>query len=111
MATTLALQLYKKRKVRQNASAFKVLLATPASGTAVLPASGMFALRPDAVTTQRAGVTVTGPSSRTISVPALAAGVFHHIGKLERGSSVTVEAGIDLYVDTGLGKYRKIVNG
>jgi hypothetical protein len=102
----------KNRKLRQNVSAFRSLIATPAATTVQLPASGMFAvMNPAGASNGATALTVAGGQSHTIKVPALAAGEFRLIGKLERSTEVVMTAGFDLYLDTGLGKLRKVVDG
>lgn len=112
MTTALATASYLKRqRQRQNVGAFAALVDTPAVGTVVIPANGMFALVTPAIHAAGAAAVVTGPRNRTISVPAMVAAKHRPIGKLEEGSSVVLQAWVDLYVDTGLGKYQKICRG
>jgi hypothetical protein len=108
---TTTAQQRKRRMARQNLSMFTALLDTPETGTVVIPATGLFALRAPAAHAAGNALTVTGPTDRTIGVPALAENEFHLIGKLERGSAVALQSWIDLYVHTGLGGYRLICNG
>lgn len=100
-----------QRAERQALSKFKSLVATPALTSTKLPATAVFAIRSRAGNVAGSALTVTGPSARTIGVPALAANEFHRIGKLEAGSTTTIGAAFDLYIDTGLGSYKKILRG
>jgi hypothetical protein len=109
--TTQAQRLRRRRKARQDLSQFAALIETPGTGTVVIPADGMFALRAPAAHAAGNALTVTGPTNRTIGVPALAENDFHLIGKLERGTTVALQSWIDLYVHAGLGGYRKICDG
>jgi hypothetical protein len=109
---TTAAQLKRKRqRERQNVAAFAALLSAPATGSVVIPADGMFAIVTPAAHVAGNALTVVGPLNRTIGVPAMAAGEQRLIGKLERGSTVTLAAWADLHLDTGLGTYRKIRRG
>jgi hypothetical protein len=97
---------------RQNLRKFKAALASPPTTTLTIPATALFAL------VSRAGnaalgsaLTVTGPTNRTIGVPALVTGQRKLIGKLERGTVVTINAALDLYVETGLGSYKRVLKG
>lgn len=109
---TTATQLKRKRqRQRMDVAAFKALLATPATGSVAIPANGMFAIVTPLLHAAGNAATVVGPRNRTIGVPAMPAGEQRLIGKLEKGSTVTLAAWADLYLDTGLGKLRKICKG
>lgn len=109
---TTAAQLRRNRqRERQNVREFAALLKTPATGNVVIPADGMFAIVTPLVHVAGNAATTVGPRNRTIGVPAMAAGEQRLIGKLERGTTVTLAAWADLHVDTGLGTYRKICSG
>lgn len=107
----LTLRQQQKRRERQNVTAFLALLKTPGASGAVLPASGTFALVSRAGTAAITAATFTGTRTHTVGVPALVAGAPHLIGKLEIGTVVTLVSGFDLYLDTGLGTYRKVLHG
>jgi hypothetical protein len=77
----------------------------------VIPANGMFAIVTPALHAAGVAATVVGPRNHSIGVPAMAAGQHRLIGKLEEGSTVTLAAWADLYLDVGLGKHRKICKG
>lgn len=114
--TTTAVRLEKARTRRQDAAKFKALLATPkVGGSLTLPANGMFALVPKAIAAaNNAAMTLRNtraPVAKNIGAPALAAGERHLLGFLERGSVCTPTAAYDLYLDAGLGKWRKILTG
>ena len=109
---TTAAQLKRARqRERQNVKEFSALLKVPATGSVVIPADGMFAVVTPLAHVAGNAATVVGPRNRTIGVPAMAAAEQRLIGKLERGSTVTLAAWANLYVDTGLGTYRKICSG
>lgn len=104
----------KARRERQVLSKFKSLIAAPpVSLIAALPASATFAVRSRAGNTALpAAVYVEGPQgTRAIGSPALVANEFHRLGYIERGQSVELDNTIDLYVDVGLGVYKKIATG
>lgn len=102
----------KARKVRQALSKHKAALASPPLTTFIIPATALFALvRPIGGAATGAAMTIAGPSARTIGAPALATGERHMIGKLERGSVVSLNAAFDLYINTGLGTYKRVARG
>lgn len=99
----------KIRKQRQDVSAFKGLMAAPASDAITLPANARIAFRSiDGSSAGTTAATLVGPSVRTIKTPALAAGEFALLDFAERGTVVTPEAGFEILLDTGLGKFVKI---
>jgi hypothetical protein len=101
-----------KQRKRQDVSAFKAYVASPAAVTITLPASGRFALRSRAGSIAGAtAATTVGPSNRTLKVPALVAGAQHVVDHLERATVVTLSAGFDLALDTGLGVFAVIAEG
>lgn len=105
----LAPEILREQMARRDRSEFADLIETPAVGAVTFPANARFALR--SVSGNAAGVTaatVTGPSTRTIKVPALAAGQRSTIHYAEAGSVVTPEAGFDVLLDNGLGRLVKI---
>lgn len=113
---TTAARLEKARTRRQDTSKFKALLAVPkVGGSLTLPANGLFALVPKATAVATsAAMTVRSsrsPTTRNVGAPALAAGERHLLGFLERGAVCTPTAAYDLYLDAGLGKWRKILTG
>lgn len=100
-----------ERRFRQDVKLFKAYLATPATTTLKLPANGLFFVRADSIKIAGIACTVVGRTTHSIRAPALAANAFHPIGKLTIDSTVTMAAGYDLYIDVGLGKRRRVVNG
>lgn len=114
--TTTAVRLEKARTRRQDTSKFRAYITAPqAGGSLTLPANGMFALVPKAVAAaDPAAMTLRSarsPVARNIGTPDLAAGERHLLGFLERGNVCTPTAAFDLYIDAGLGKWRKILTG
>ena len=99
----------KTRRERQDASKFKALIAAPALLTTVLPATGMFAIAAVAGKAAGAAVTIVGPRTHNLQNPLLAANQRYLIGRIERKSTVTIAAGLDLYVDVGNGKFKRII--
>lgn len=103
---------FRRRRYRQNISAFQALIDTPEDAPFVLPATGLFAImRRSGSAAVATALTVTGASTRTVGIPAMAVGDIHQIGKLEKGSEVELAATFDLYVNNGIGKYLKIAEG
>ncbi len=101
-----------KQRKRRDVSAFKAYIASPAAVTITLPAGGRFALRSTAgAVAGTTAATIVGPSSRTLKVPALAAGGQHVVDWLERATVVTLSAGFDLALDVGLGVFAIIAEG
>lgn len=99
----------KNRKARQDVSAFKSLLALPASGSFALPANARLAFRSVAgAVAGSTAATLRSASTRTIKAPALAAGAFTVLDHAERGTVVTAASGFEVLLDTGLGKFKKI---
>jgi hypothetical protein len=99
----------RRQKERRATSALAALIASPATAEFTMPCSGMFRLRTvDAIVGDPVlGVTLTGPTTRTISCPAGSAGSGVSV-YVERGTVVTPEAGFELYADVGMGHFRKI---
>ena len=114
--TTQTAILKRNRVRRQDVSEYAALLAAPkAGGSVTLPANGMFALVPKtAQAASSAALTVKSgrsPTARNVGAPALAAGERFLLGMLERGAVCTPTANYNLYVDCGLGNWRKILTG
>lgn len=114
--TTRAALLKRNRVRRQDVAEYADLVATPkAGGSLTLPANGMFALVPKtAQAASNAALTVRSgrsPAARNVGAPALAAGERFLLGMLERGAVCTPTADYNLYVDCGLGNWRKILTG
>lgn len=99
----------RRQKERRAASALASLLATPATAEFTMPVSCMVRLRTvNAIEDDPVlGLTLTGPTTRSISCPPGAAGSGVSV-YIERGTVVTPEAGFELYFDSGMGRYRKI---
>lgn len=102
----------KRRKQRQNISAFKALMATPAVGAVTLPANARLALRSVAGSVEGdPAATIVGASDRTIHAPDLDAGEMLVLDQVARGAVVTPVAGFELMLDTGLSNFVKIGEG
>lgn len=103
------------------AAYYKTLIATPGTGAITLPFGAYFAIKSIAgniagataltytgYTGVQTGSKPTPDDDRTVKVPALAAGVFYKIGRIQRAAVVTISTGFELYVNKGLGKYVKV---
>lgn len=100
------------RRLKQNVYFYRSLISVPGSISLKLPSSVNLALASRSSSgSNRTGMTVVGPTDKTIHVPPLAAGIQYAIGWFERGSVVTLAASFDLYVGTGLGSFKKILIG
>lgn len=99
----------KARKNRQDVSKFASLIETPASGAVVLPASGRFAFKSISGATAGTDVaTVVTSVTRQIKSPVMEEGGLLVMDRLHVGSSITLESDFELFLDTGLGNYKKI---
>lgn len=104
--------LSKRNKDRQNRKTFDALIATPAVGSFAMPANGRLLVRSISGAAEGTlAVTITGPSSITISSIELAAGQTMFIGYIARASVVAAEADFEVLLDKGLGQYPKIATG
>lgn len=110
-------QARKRRKERQDFSAFAALVAEPATAEFSLPANGRFRVVATAGAAEdELACTLTGcyvnqdkePVQREIQTPELDAGGYVTLDRLERGVVVTLEAGFELWVDAGLGRFVKV---
>lgn len=99
----------RKQRARRANSAIAALIAEPASAEFTMPVSSMVRLRTvEAIEDDPVlGLTLTGPTTRSISCPPGAAGSGVSV-YIERGTVVTPEAGFELYHDNGMGKFSKI---
>lgn len=122
----------KQRKLRQNVTSFAALIATPETDTVVLPAGARLSIPyPDETDPELLLATAVGaftsaedrtPADRELKtrplteaeiddeIETLSAGRLV-IDWLEKGVEVTLESGFELYVDIGLGRWRKIAEG
>ena len=97
------------RKERQNISRFTDLIATPAVGATTIPANGRIYLKSVAgCAAGTTAATISGPITRTIKTPLLAAGKSMNGIYVERGRVVTPASGFHVMLETGLGVRRKI---
>jgi hypothetical protein len=109
VSPTVANGYIQRQKRRRAVSAFAALLATPSAGTVALPSWGHFALVSDAGSAASPAA-LTLADGREIGTPALTAGQRWHVGKLE-AQSVALTGGFDLYLDVGLGQFKKVGEG
>jgi len=99
----------KRRRDRADVSRFKAALASPEESPFVLPAGAAFAFKVLAGSTNGDTIaTIVGPSARTIKAPTLSAGAFTRRFRFERATEVTLEADVELWLDTGLARLRKV---
>lgn len=107
------LQSRRERMVR---SAFRSFIATPATGQVKFPAGAKVALRAvggggGSIAKGTTAATITGPQTRTIKTPEMAAGDLLFVDWVNKGSTVTPQANFELLVHVGLGVYKKISTG
>jgi hypothetical protein len=99
----------KRRRVRQDVTAFQSLIASPETGSFTMPAGGRLKIVATAGCSRGTVVaTLTGVETRNIGAPLLAAGGSMILDHVESGVEVTPVASFDIYVDTGLGVFRAI---
>lgn len=99
----------KKQRIRRDGKKFRALIAVNDDATVTLPANARVSFV--SVAGCSAGTTaavLTGPHTRTIKTKLLAAGQRVVIDRVERGTLVTLQAGFQAYIDSGLGKWRRI---
>jgi hypothetical protein len=113
----MTLAAYKRRKERQDYSAFAALVDEPATAEFALPANGRFRVVATLGSIEdELACTLTGPYidenrdpvQRLIQTPELAVNGYVQLDRLERGVTVTLEPGFELWVDAGLGRYVKV---
>ena len=106
-------QVITHRKERQDVTEFDAYVQTPAAGSLTLPSSGRFCLvATSAATAGVTALTITNDKTTTIApVTNLDIGATIPVDHIPFDSLVTVAAGWDLLLDTGLGNYKKIVGG
>ena len=102
--------LRRHRKDRQDVTSFKFLVATPATTTVKAPANGrvIFISRSGVSVGTTAGTILTTYGTRTVKTYDT---VKTNWLALERGNVVTVSAGFDLWLDSGLAVLKKIIGG
>lgn len=117
----------KRRRQRQDVSAFNALIAEPATGDFDMPANGRIrfiatagAAAGDTAATLTGGFVQYGDedgvltrenvSTREIKTPEMVAGQAVVIDRIERGVNVDAETGFDVEVDTGLGVWKQIAS-
>lgn len=103
----------KKRRRRADVSSFAALVAAPVVGSVTLPANARLGFRrPSGIVAAGTLIaTLTGPTTREIRAPALAANEIHVLDYTERGTVVTPAFSFDVLIDSGLGVWRKIAEG
>lgn len=101
--------LRRQRRFRADTTQFAVLIATPAVGEFAMPARGRirFVSTSGSSAGDTAG-TIVGSNTRTITTPVLAAAGHVVIDGVERGCTVTPDAGYTIEVDIGLGVWKHI---
>lgn len=96
----------KRRKERQNTTAFFAYLNGTQGTAFALPANAFLFVKPDAATTDGKAALTAG--SKTLHVPVLAAGQVYECGWFEKDVTVKSEAGFTLMIDEGLGRYAAV---
>lgn len=109
------MQLSKDRRQRAKIDAvrFKPLIASPAVGPFIMPASAtLFALSIAGCAAGTTAATYTSSSgAKAVKTPLLVAGGFTPIGFVEKGITLTPATGFEIYMDSGLGRRVKIAEG
>jgi hypothetical protein len=101
-----------ERQYRQQVSRYKSAIASPPLTTLTIPATARFAIASRAGNAALASaLTVTGPTARTVGVPIMVTAQRRQIGLLHRGAVVNINAALDLYVDTGIGQWKRVLRG
>lgn len=104
--------IYQRRKARANRALYDDLVASPVTGAMTAPANARIGLRPGtSITAGDPLATLTGPSTRNITSEGLAAGDLQVVERIERGTVVTAETGVEVMLDIGLGRFAKIAEG
>lgn len=96
----------KRRKERQNTTAFAPYLNGTQGTAFAMPANAFLFVKPAAATTDGQAALTAG--DKTLHVPVLAAGQVYECGWFEKDVSVKSEAGFTLMIDEGLGRYAAI---
>src|SRR5690348_9746430 len=95
----------KRRKERQNVSAFAALIASPAEGAFTMPAGGRLRfVAPEGAVEGDTAAILVGPTTRTIKIGATSV----VIDWVERDVEVTPESGFGVDVHTGHGRWARI---
>jgi hypothetical protein len=116
--------LRRKRRQRADVSSYSALIASPATTTVVLPASGRIGIYTEsAQAADTTAATLSGAfrvrtteglgavTDKVIKTPLIGdEGGRVVIDRLEKGVSITVEAGFVVQVDIGMGAWRTICN-
>lgn len=96
----------RNQEIRRQASRFRSLVASPASGKFNMPSNAFLYVR--ALTDIATESPCASIGSREVSSPPLDSGSYHNIGFVERGVEVEVYTGFDLYFISGLDNRSKI---
>lgn len=99
-----------RQQTRQDVSAFKSFMKTPVSGSFRLPANCELVVR--ALNPVEIGAQIASIGDRTLFTPvAMDVGATRRIGYFSRGLLVSLTNNFDLYIDQGLGVYKRIASG
>lgn len=98
--------------MRQNVTAFKDLIETPETNQVVLPANGRFAIsKSSGASAGTSAMTITTSTVRAIKTPLLSANQLMILDWFEKGATIDIESGFELFVDVGLNEFKKIAEG
>lgn len=97
---------YKRRRRRRSKASHRSAIQSPQELSFVIRSNGKFAVSRNVATSAITPALRVG--SKIISAPVLATGEVHVIGNLTKGSKVTLLSGFSLYIDAGLGKWKKV---
>jgi hypothetical protein len=106
------MQYLRRQRQRSDVSQYAALIETPAVAPFALPANGRVAFK--AVSDIVAGqplATIQGKSTRNIGSKGLSTGQSQILDFVEEGATVTLQATVEMFVDTGLGLFKKIAQG
>lgn len=108
--TTAELDYCKRRKTRYVESRYRTEIATPGTSPFTIKERGQFAVRKTsgAASATPGVLTVVSTTTRSIGVPAMAAGHVRPVGLLEKKAVVTIAAGYQLLLDCGIGRYKVV---
>ena len=109
----MQVSINRRRRDKRNATALKGLVAVPAVGAFVMPASSTTFLKSVAgcVAGTSAVTLATSNGDRVIETPLLSAGELMPAGYIEKGITVTLATGFELFAEVGLDLRKKIAEG
>lgn len=94
------------RRFRRNLADFKILLGAPATEAFALPAGADLLVRASGDIAE--GVELGTVGGKPFLSKGLVAGGLQRLGYFERSAQITPLVGLELMIDTGLGRYQPI---